>query len=99
MVHWNIWSGLLDIIVKSRDCLMEKQQLWIPEEAVKYCLLGCYFGLLWDKNNLAENLGGSTTHDDIVGLKDRLENFMKVSSSLLMVRIRVYIYSNFTLGK
>ena len=77
MDHWNIWSGLLEIVPRSCDCLVEKQTLWVPEEAVKYCLLGCYFGLLWDKNSLADNLEGSTTHDSITDLKERLAKFMQ----------------------
>jgi len=83
MGHWNIWSGLLDIVIKSRDCLLDKQPLWVPEEAVKYCLLGCYFGLLWDKNSLADNLGGSTTHESIQDLKERLGKFMQVSKEMM----------------
>ena len=83
MGHWNIWAGLLDIVTRARDCLLENQQVWVPEEAVKFALLGFYFGLLWDKNSLAENTGEGATPDKINDLKERMVKFMNVSKELM----------------
>ena len=78
-----IWSGLLDIVSKARDSLAENQPLGVPEEAVKHALLACYFGLCWDKNNLVQNLGGSTSASDVSDLKVRLHNYLGLCMELL----------------
>jgi len=78
-----IWHGLLDIVSKARDSLMEQQPLGVPEEAVKHALLACFFGLLWDKNTLAENVGGSTSASDVTDLKEKLHSYLALCKDLL----------------
>ena len=78
-----IWHGLLDIVSKARDSMMEQQPLGIPEEAVKHALLACFFGLLWDKNTLAENIGGSTSASDVTDLKEKLHSYLALCEDLL----------------
>merc|ERR1719325_52144 len=89
MGQMRIWPGLLDIVSKSKDMLLERQPLNIPEEAVKYALLGCYFGLLWEKNNLVQNLGGSTTDGDVSEVQAKLLNFIEQCKKLLAVPANV----------
>ena len=83
MGQMRIWPGLLDIVSKSSDLLLERQPLNIPEEAVKYALLACFFGLLWDKNNLVQNLGGSTTAGEVQEVVTKLHNFINLCKELL----------------
>ena len=83
MGQMRIWPGLLDIVQKSRDLLVEGQQLNIPEEAVKYALLSCFFGLLWEKNNLVQNLGGSTSASDVSDVQVKLQGFIELCKELL----------------
>merc|ERR1719245_221776 len=83
MGQMRIWPGLLDIVQKSRDLLVEGQQLNIPEEAVKYALLSCFFGLLWEKNNLVQNLEGSTSASDVSDVQVKLEGFIELCKELL----------------
>ena len=78
-----IWPGLLDIVSKARDSLVEMQPLGVPEEAVKHALLACYFGLCWDNNNLAQNLGGSTSASEVAELKGRLHSYLGLCWELL----------------
>merc|ERR1719384_66667 len=89
MGQMRIWPGLLDIVSKSKDMLLERQPLNIPEEAVKYALLGCYFGLLWEKNSLVQNLGGSTTDGDVSEVQAKLLNFIEQCKKLLAVPANV----------
>merc|ERR1719325_184983 len=89
MGQMRIWPGLLDIVSKSRDLLVERQPLNIPEEAVKYALLACFFGLLWEKNNLVQNLGGSTTDGDVAEVQAKLLNFIEQCKKLLAVPANV----------
>merc|ERR1719189_1489578 len=89
MGQMRIWPGLLDIVSKSKDMLLERQPLNIPEEAVKYALLGCYFGLLWEKNNLVQNLGGSTTDGDVSEVQAKLLNLIEQCKKLLAVPANV----------
>ena len=84
MGQWGIWPGLLDIVSKARDSFAERQALQVPEEAVKYCLLGCYFGLLWAKHRcLAALQRGAGGEDEVTGLQDQLAKFMAVSKELM----------------
>ena len=83
MGSWNIWPGLLEIVARARDTLTEKQPLTIPEEAVKYCLLGCYFGLLWDKHSCLASLERGGTEALVSELQTRLASFMAVSKDLM----------------
>ena len=43
----DIWDGLFKSLTEARDALIEGQPPLLPDEAVKYCMLACYFGLLW----------------------------------------------------
>merc|ERR1712088_735323 len=83
MGSWNIWPGLLEIVARARDTLTDKQPLTIPEEAVKYCLLGCYFGLLWDKHSCLASLERGGTEALVSELQTRLASFMAVSKDLM----------------
>ena len=85
MSQMRIWPGLLDIVLKARDTLADRQPLGIPEEAVKYALLACFFGLLWEKNNLIQNLGGSTTDGDVSDVQTKLQSFINVCKDLLSI--------------
>jgi len=55
----------------------------VPEEAVKYCLLGCYFGLLWDKHSCLASLERGGTEEMVAELQDRLAKFMVVSKDVM----------------
>ena len=43
----------------------------------------CFFGLLWEKNNLVQNLGGSTTAGDVQEVVTKLHNFIDLCKELL----------------
>jgi len=83
MGNWNIWPGLLDIVSRARDSMQDKVPLTIPEEAVKYCLLGCYFGLLWDKQACITSIERGDTENLVSELADRLAKFMVMSKDLM----------------
>ncbi|XP_054277370.1 cohesin subunit SA-2 isoform X2 [Macrosteles quadrilineatus] len=46
---WNIWSTMFKDVVEAKD-----GNRTLPEEAVKYCMSACYFGILWDLHHLEE---------------------------------------------
>ena len=87
MGSWDIWPGLLDIVVKSKDCLQERTALSIPEEAVKYCLLGCYFGLLWDKHSCLAAIEKGDPEVAVTDLEDRLAKFMLVCKEVMSLEL------------
>lgn len=83
MGQLDIWEGLFDCMSKTRDAILEKEALPLPEEAVKYCMLACYFGLLWSRSQAEENLDRDTNAGTIEALKERLDKFMEVSKDMM----------------
>jgi cohesin complex subunit SA-1/2 len=85
MSQLDIWDGLFKSLVEARDAVGEGQQLPLPEEAVKHCMLACYFGLLWYRTRAEENLDRDTTAAAIEELKERINNFMLVGKDMMSV--------------
>jgi len=83
MSRLNIWNGLLQHITASTEAMKEEAVLPLPVEAVRYCVDGCYFGLLWDKMNVIENKDRDTTAEAVVELKSKLEQFIEACKQII----------------
>ncbi|XP_066903606.1 cohesin subunit SA-2 [Halyomorpha halys] len=79
--NWNIWSSLFKDVEGAKFGVTNL----LPEEAVKYCISSCYFGVLWDLYHIEELIeSGGPTDDKIVNVKSRLEVFMEVMKMMLV---------------
>ncbi|XP_046686815.1 cohesin subunit SA-1-like isoform X2 [Homalodisca vitripennis] len=73
---WNIWSSLFKDVVEAKD-----GNRTLPEEAVKYCISACYFGILWDLHHL-EELAESGA-DACKEVKVKLVQFLETMKEML----------------
>ncbi|XP_039276310.1 LOW QUALITY PROTEIN: cohesin subunit SA-1-like [Nilaparvata lugens] len=76
--NWNIWPLIFKDVV---ECTSNQ----MPEEAIKYCISACFFGILWDLHQLErlakENAADANTVSEI---KERLTNFMETMKEMLV---------------
>ncbi|RZF44789.1 hypothetical protein LSTR_LSTR000741 [Laodelphax striatellus] len=76
--NWNIWPLIFKDVVECKSKQM-------PEEAIKYCISACFFGILWDLHQLErlakENAADAATVSEI---KQRLTNFMETMKEMLV---------------
>ncbi|KAL1110344.1 hypothetical protein AAG570_007875 [Ranatra chinensis] len=78
--NWNIWESLFKDVEEAKDGTTS-----LPEEAVKYCISSCYFGVLWDMYHVEELIeGGGPIEDAIVACKSRLVKLMDVMKQMLV---------------
>nr|CAD7196855.1 unnamed protein product [Timema douglasi] len=79
--HWNIWESIYKDIVEAKDGNKS-----LPEEAVKYCICACFFGILWDLRHLEELMeSGSNGNQELALLKHNLNNFMEAMKEMLLL--------------
>nr|CAD7397012.1 unnamed protein product [Timema cristinae] len=79
--HWNIWESIYKDIVEAKDGNKS-----LPEEAVKYCICACFFGILWDLRHLEELMeSGSNGTQELALLKHNLNNFMEAMKEMLLL--------------
>eukprot|EP00092_Neocalanus_flemingeri_P001273 GFUD01001359.1.p1 GENE.GFUD01001359.1~~GFUD01001359.1.p1 ORF type:complete len:991 (+),score=345.98 GFUD01001359.1:84-3056(+) len=69
----DIWEMMMEIVRRAEDCYKNDEEGWEPEEAIKSALLGCYYGLVWDR---------STGWRE--GLMDRLDMFVTTCRGLVV---------------
>jgi len=84
MSSLNIWDGLLKNIGASHEAVSEGAVLPLPSEAVKYCIDGCFFGLLWDKMEALENKDRDDVEAAVSDLKTRTQDFINMCSKLIL---------------
>jgi len=84
MSRLNIWKGLIENVVTAYHAMIEGLELLLPVEAVKYCIDGCFFGLLWDKMNVLENEDRDDNAEAIEDLKKNLDQFMDICQKLML---------------
>lgn len=78
--NWNIWPSLFKDVEEAKDGIIS-----LPEEAVKYCISSCYFGVLWELYHVEEIIeSGGPYEDKIVEVHTRLVKFMDVMKSMLI---------------
>merc|ERR1719186_1324186 len=68
-----VWEDLLDLVKRGADRYKEDVSGWESEEAVRSALLGCYFGLMWDKRAGRRK-----------GLRERVDRFIIVCRGLVV---------------
>ncbi|XP_063242671.1 cohesin subunit SA-1 isoform X2 [Bacillus rossius redtenbacheri] len=79
--QWNIWESLYRDIVEAKD-----GSKVLPEEAVKYCISACFFGVLWSLHHLEEVAeGGGNAAPDAARLKTHLGSFMDTMKEMLLM--------------
>ena len=64
--------------------MSEGAVLPLPSEAVKYCIDGCFFGLLWDKMEALENKDRDDVEAAVSDLKKRTQDFINMCSKLIL---------------
>ena len=53
MGAWNIWESMFDIVVRFKDSLLTGEEpMKMPLVAIQSAIGACYFGLLWDKQQV-----------------------------------------------
>ncbi|XP_075217243.1 stromal antigen isoform X2 [Lycorma delicatula] len=78
--NWNIWPFIFKDVVEAKN-----GNKALPEEAVKYCISACFFGILWDLHHL-EKLAkdGEAEESKVAEVKNRLINFMETMKEMLV---------------
>ncbi|KAK2720377.1 cohesin subunit SA-1-like isoform X2 [Artemia franciscana] len=90
--HWDVWNQIFDLIKK-----IEENTLPLPETCMVYSIRFCYYGLLWDLENIEENPErGSARQEQVENLRARLHLYMgmmyKIVSSSQVVSYREEAY-------
>ncbi|CAH0773701.1 unnamed protein product [Bemisia tabaci] len=81
---WNIWPSIYKDLNEAHHGLKQ-----LPDEAIKYCISTCYFGILWDLHHLEELVeggGGSDIEDNAIQIKARLINVMDLFKDMLLTQ-------------
>lgn len=79
--HWSVWLPLFNDL---RDAVTGRKLL--PDEAVKYTVTACFFGIQWDLHHLeelSENGGGSGILELVAEVKRRLGELMVLLAQML----------------
>lgn len=78
--QWGIWGSIFQDVNDAK----EKTHKTLPEEAIKYCISACYYGILWDLKNIEDRLeAGGTADGEINSLNDRLHQFIDLIKEIL----------------
>lgn len=78
--NWNIWNSIYRDVVEAKEGNKS-----LPEEAIKYCISACYFGILWDLHHLEElSESGAPGQEAVLEVKNRLHQFMDTMKNLLV---------------
>lgn len=73
---WNLWNTLFQDVKDTEST--------VPPEALKYSLCSCYYYLLWGLRQLeVESESGSLTHNLLSDLRDKLDEFLEASQTLI----------------
>lgn len=75
----NIWDSLYKNIIYAVD-----NSKVLPEEATKYCISSCFFGVMWELHQIEDmNEKRAITHDAVEALRMRLNQFLEACKHLL----------------
>ncbi|KAG7164936.1 cohesin subunit SA-3-like [Homarus americanus] len=75
----NIWDSLYKNISSAVD-----SSKILPEEATKYCISSCFFGVMWELHQIEDMAEKrAITHDAVEALRSRLHLFLEACKHLL----------------
>jgi cohesin complex subunit SA-1/2 len=69
--------------------VIEEKEMKLPVEAVKSCVLGCYYGLIWDKYRLenCEQRGQTIKATDVQNLQDNFNSYITTMKQMINMNI------------
>lgn len=88
MNTWSIWENMFDVVIRFKDALIAREEMKIPLEAIKSAVCSCYYGLVWDQNQIENTTERNSTADDVMGLRGKLDRYMEVMKELLLTEVQ-----------